>query len=149
MPFWAGRTLRATVPARRHASTSSLQFAAAVPPFFVAHLFGSPLSPAHPSFRALSGRLKFTVRRHKFNKFFSLFGRWRLGYIQRSPRVCTTGVAGFCGVGPRKMRKRGFDLWGALQCDRATGSPGGVCCAPLHKGSHRSHTQGSVSDFGV
>jgi len=34
------------------------------------HLFGrqSPLGPVDPSFRALSGRLKFTVRRHKFNK---------------------------------------------------------------------------------
>ena len=31
------------------------------------------VSPVHPSFRALSGRLKFTVRRDKFNKWFSLF----------------------------------------------------------------------------
>jgi len=30
----------------------------------------SPLGPVHPSFRAISGRLKFTVRRHKFNKDF-------------------------------------------------------------------------------
>ena len=28
----------------------------------------SPLVPVDPSFRALSGRLKFTVRCHKFNK---------------------------------------------------------------------------------
>ena len=28
----------------------------------------SPLDPVVPSFRALSGRLKFTVRRHQFNK---------------------------------------------------------------------------------
>ena len=27
-----------------------------------------PLGPVDPSFRALSGRLKFTVRRHEFNK---------------------------------------------------------------------------------
>ena len=27
----------------------------------------SPLGPVDPSFRALSGRLKFTIRRHKFN----------------------------------------------------------------------------------
>ena len=27
----------------------------------------SPLGPVDPSFRALSGRLKFTVRHHKFN----------------------------------------------------------------------------------
>jgi hypothetical protein len=28
----------------------------------------SPLGSVHPSVRALSGRLKFTVRRHKFNQ---------------------------------------------------------------------------------
>ena len=28
----------------------------------------SPLGPVDPSFRALSGRVKFVVRRHKFNK---------------------------------------------------------------------------------
>ena len=28
----------------------------------------SPLGPIYPSFRAFSGRLKLTVRRHKFNK---------------------------------------------------------------------------------
>ena len=28
----------------------------------------SPVGPVDPSFRALSGRLKFTARRHKFNK---------------------------------------------------------------------------------
>ena len=28
----------------------------------------SPLGPVDPSFRALSGRLKFMVRRHKFDK---------------------------------------------------------------------------------
>ena len=28
-----------------------------------------PVGPVDPSFRALSGRLKFTVRRHKFNKY--------------------------------------------------------------------------------
>jgi len=28
----------------------------------------SPLGPVDPSFRALSGRLKFTARRHKLNK---------------------------------------------------------------------------------
>ena len=33
----------------------------------------SPLGPVDLSFRALSGRLKFTVRRHKFNERFSLF----------------------------------------------------------------------------
>jgi len=30
------------------------------------------VSPVHPSFRALSGRLKFTVRRHTFNIFLSM-----------------------------------------------------------------------------
>ena len=33
-----------------------------------ARLFGGLLGPVDPSFRALSGRLEFTVRRHKFNK---------------------------------------------------------------------------------
>ena len=28
----------------------------------------SPLDPVDPAFRALSGRLQFTVRRHKFNE---------------------------------------------------------------------------------
>ena len=32
------------------------------------------LGPVVPSFRASSGRLKFTVRRHKFNKILSLRG---------------------------------------------------------------------------
>jgi len=31
----------------------------------------SLLGPVDPSFRALSGRLKLTVRRHKFNKIHS------------------------------------------------------------------------------
>jgi len=34
----------------------------------VQHESSSLLGPVVPSFRALSGRLKFTVRRHKFNK---------------------------------------------------------------------------------
>ena len=34
----------------------------------------SLLGPVDPSFRALSGRLKFTVRRHKFNKDFLSLG---------------------------------------------------------------------------
>ena len=34
-------------------------------------LEAAAVSPVHPSFRALSGRLKFTVRRHKSNKNFS------------------------------------------------------------------------------
>jgi len=32
------------------------------------------LGPADPSFRALSGRLKLTVRRHKFNKVSLVLG---------------------------------------------------------------------------
>ena len=31
------------------------------------HVSSSLLGPIDPSFRALSGRLKFTVRRHQFN----------------------------------------------------------------------------------
>ena len=39
----------------------------------------SPLGPVDPSFRALSGRLKFTVRRHKFNEDSLLSGYPRAG----------------------------------------------------------------------
>ena len=47
------------------------------------------LGPVDPSFRALSGRLKFTVRRHKFNKdFLSLTVRGRA-----LPRVWFRGYA--------------------------------------------------------
>ena len=35
------------------------------------------LAPVDPSFRALSGRLKFTVRRHKFNKYSISLGDGR------------------------------------------------------------------------
>ena len=35
---------------------------------FTACIVKSPLGPVDPSFRALSGRLTFTVRGHKFNK---------------------------------------------------------------------------------
>ena len=44
------------------------------------HRVSSSLSgPVDPSFRALSGRLNFTVRRRKFNKdsFFSFLKAWR------------------------------------------------------------------------
>ena len=41
--------------------------------YFVYRVSSSLLGPGVPSFRALSGRLKFTVRRHKFNgNFLSL-----------------------------------------------------------------------------
>ena len=38
------------------------------PKYILHRVSSSLLGPAVPSFRALSGRLKFTVRRHKFNK---------------------------------------------------------------------------------
>ena len=41
--------------------------------FFVHRVSSSLLGPVDPSFRALSGRLKFTVRRHKFNKYYPPF----------------------------------------------------------------------------
>ena len=38
---------------------------------------GAPLvGPVDPSFRALSGRLKFKIRRHKFNKDFPVRRKW-------------------------------------------------------------------------
>ena len=44
--------------------------------------------PVDPSFRALSGRLKFTVRRHKFNKDSSFLTR-------ASPQLQVFGSSGF------------------------------------------------------
>ena len=47
----------------------------------------SPLGPVDPSFRALPGRLKFTVRRHKCNKdFLSAGGVGRVGQRQVAAR---------------------------------------------------------------
>ena len=47
--------------------------------FFIVHR-RSPLGPVHPLFRALSGRLKFMVRRHKFNEdFLCLILKWMAG----------------------------------------------------------------------
>ena len=47
------------------------------------------LGPVDPSCRALSGRLKFTVRHHTFNKYF-LFFFFRAGLVFKS-RACTWG----------------------------------------------------------
>ena len=59
-------------------------------------------SPVDPSFRALYGRLKFTVRRHKFNKYsfsrerFVLFCPWAsritLGNVLASPKLQTSNL---------------------------------------------------------
>ena len=43
----------------------------------------SPLGRVDPSFRALSGRLKFTVRRHTFNKDYLSTAGVRLEELQR------------------------------------------------------------------
>ena len=52
----------------------------------------SLLGPVDPSFRARSGRLKFTVRRHKFNddSFFSVRRGAEVAW-EKSP----TGVQGY------------------------------------------------------
>ena len=60
------------------------------------------LAPVDPSFRALAGRLKFTIRRHKFNKdalSCSLPGN----AVPRRVRVWGLGVGfkGFWGLGRR------------------------------------------------
>jgi hypothetical protein len=39
----------------------------------------SPLGPVDPSFRTLSGRLRLTVRRHKFNKDSLFIKEWGAG----------------------------------------------------------------------
>ena len=83
----------------------------------------NPLGPVDPSFRALSGRLKFTVRRHKFNKdslslslslSFSLSlalhtGRSQSLYTQAGLSHFTDGVTrGRCGRGWCVKRLRCF-----------------------------------------
>ena len=48
------------------------------------------LGPVDPSFRALPGRLKFTIRRHKFNKDSLLSlgrGGWNLGALLKGAAV--------------------------------------------------------------
>jgi len=49
----------------------------------------SPLDPVDPSFRALSKRLKFTVRRHTFNQDSRFFQGWSL----RSALVLSAAVS--------------------------------------------------------
>ena len=52
--------------------------------FFIVHR-QSPLGPVDPSFRALSGRLQFMVRRHEFNKDSLSLLRYRLvGLLYRT-----------------------------------------------------------------
>jgi len=53
------------------------------------------VGPVHPSFRALSGRLKLTVRRHKFNQSFSLAGgvAERRRGVERAPPTAGGGGA--------------------------------------------------------
>ena len=60
-------TAREMIPMRGQAPRVEIRRS---PPGFV----NTALGPVIPSFRALSGRLKFTIRHHKFNKD-SLFFR--------------------------------------------------------------------------
>ena len=60
--------------------------------FFIVHR-QNPLGPVDPSYRALSGRVKFMVRRHKFNKDSSLFfGRQSDRRKQVSSRAVRNGA---------------------------------------------------------
>ena len=52
----------------------------------------SLLGPVDPSFRALSGRLKFTARRHKFNKATGFRPRNRLSSQRGVTTALTPGV---------------------------------------------------------
>ena len=78
----------------------------------------SPFGPVDPSFRALSGRLKFTVRRHKFNEDSLLPGPAQA----QARRGCTHGgCAGsnkkneLCGSSRfEQQRKREVKLGGTL-----------------------------------
>ena len=58
----------------------------------------SLLSPVDPSFRALSGRLKFTVRRHKFNK-----DSLSAGVGDAEADAIRGGAGGLCGRAPRMV----------------------------------------------
>ena len=50
--------------------------------WWVVHRVSSPWGPVDPSFRALPGRLKFTIQRHKFNKYpSSYWGAASMWYI--------------------------------------------------------------------
>ena len=51
------------------------------------------LGPAGPSFRALSGRLKFTVRRHKFNKDSLFSGGGSDAHLEACTTVRGVGVS--------------------------------------------------------
>ena len=51
----------------------------------------SPLGHVDPSFRALPGRLKFTVRRHQFNKDYLFFERPFCGSFLRTGEVFAYG----------------------------------------------------------
>ena len=53
--------------ATRHASRNATSPTASPDRLYIVYR-QSPLGPIDPSFRSLSGRLKLTVRRHKFNK---------------------------------------------------------------------------------
>ena len=70
---------------------------------YVVHRIWSSLSgPVDPSFRALSGRLKFTIRRHKFNKDSLCCVRMVCPCARNMPQVS--------GVGSRILSV-GFRVW--------------------------------------
>ena len=92
-----GASMHAQPPAlsRRVRVSFALQF---VCRFLVVHrASSSPLGPVAPSFRALSGRLKFTVRRHKIHKDSPPLTDSRLDQIRpsrRSSAILTPGGRG-------------------------------------------------------
>ena len=68
--YGGGRSLMSESPLRKHAPGSAPPPAGTVGPLsseVVHRVSSSLLGPVDISFRALSGRLDFTVRRHKFN----------------------------------------------------------------------------------
>ena len=83
----------------------------------VAHRVSSSLSgPVVPSFRALSGRLNFTVRRHKFNKdsLFSWGGsyqRFRGGLAFKAHRLLYHSTLGLRVI---KKKKEADNLAGTV-----------------------------------
>ena len=117
-------------------------------PVLTAHQKGSFVGPAVPSFRALSGRLRFTARRHKFNKYslylyhetllarngafgiltcdlaWSRKGVFRGGLAFKAHRRFYHSTPGFRVI--EKKKKKG------CRCQRGSGLTPAEGSAPLH-----------------
>jgi len=88
-------------------------------------VFRPVLGPVDPSFRALSGRRKFTVRRHKFNKdILSAFVSKASEYATCFKQLVSAGLAELTELARRSVCaagecKRRVVFMSALSCVRA------------------------------